>query len=798
MTTAAASGDQQTLANVALQRIQGMAEAPLVLGAHRFDSESLIRIARSIAQADPDPHRPIGVFCELSPDGWLVLIAAISSGRPIVPLDPLANHELNRSRIKAAGCSTLISSSPPNAAVQLVDLPFIDLEADCDHPLIQSAADDPCLICFTSGSTGVPKCHARTQAGQWRVGSMRSNFRGFFGADHQILLCMSPAFIGVMNNMAENLVAGGACALLPARAVTPQRLLEEVERFQIRIISLVPTLLRNLLHASKKIGFPESLRGVNVSGEMMTSSDVRDWCRQLPDSLDLYLSYGSTESGTITIHVPREEELQGHGPVPLGVPLPGVDLAIVDEDGRRVAPGEVGALMIRNPAQAIPFPVSDDTPLRSLPDDGDGWFPMGDRGHFTPEQGLVVLGRSDGEVKVDGLRFNPLACESSIRSLAEVEDAALVMVEHRERTRVVAFVVSSPKHLDRIREVARSSGPVGDRVLIELCDELPALLTAKVDRARLRQRALELLDGSTASSHDRQPQTRTEGVIQDVWVNHLKVRAPSIDRTFLELGGTSLAFLTMTLELQNRYGIEFPPDQLANLDTIERMAEAALVVDQDAEGNHPDPLVRFNESSDSSPAVLMLPGLGGHIWAFKPLGETLGDDVLVGGLDWCKCSGVNEMVAAVRAWVGDRPLTLLGFSGGCRVAGKLASALESSGQPPHCLIVLDGPPRDSFVQGVLKNLSARRGRRRGSGSGVDDYLAEFRRQGRLFYAKSIFRRLQTPVVLISTDEATDQLHAKWSRHANVTLHEVPFDHLELVRHPIPAPVTELILSALPR
>ena len=795
MSATTGPADGPTLARTAYERIMRHEEAPIVLGSHRSDRASLLRIARLVAHVHPDPHRPIGVFCDLSPDGWLFMIAAVASGRPIVALDSHANRELNSSRIKAAGCCAFLAVEQIPSFSQQFDLPWIDSEATCDEPVLEVAADDPCLICFTSGSTGKPRCHARTQYGQWFIGFSRSEFRGLKGADHRILLCMSPAFIGVMNNMAESLVSNGAAVVLPARLVSPERLLEEVDRFQVAMVSLVPTMLRNLIRVSGTTGFPASLRGINVSGEVMSCSDLRSWKKQLPESVAIYLSYGSTESGTLMIHVPSTDTLEGHGPVPLGKPLPGIDLAIVDDAGQPVPPGESGALLIRNPGMAVPFPHGGCEHLESLPQRGDGWFPMGDHGFLDSAGDLVVLGRTDGEVKVDGLRFDPMACESSIRSLEGVDDAALVLVEYEERTRPVAFVRAGPEHLEAIRIAARSSGPVGDRVLIELCDVLPELITSKVDRSALADRALELLDGSRAPAHGIQPRSRTEQVIQDVWVNHLKIPQPSVNRTFLELGGNSLAFLGVMLDLKERYRIEFPPDQVAHLDTIERQANGAIVRPP-CESEEVDPLVPFHEVSESDSAVLLLPGVGGHVWAFKPLAQVVGTDLSVAGLDWCKCPDLPRLVESVSTWAGDRRLVIVGFSGGSRVAGKLASILETRGMKIQRLLILDGPPRDGLSHRIKRLLRPLFDRKSTAGHAVDQYLSEYTRQGVRFYPQCTFKSLKAPVVLITTRGQSCPLPAQWSRHASVTTRHLTVDHLELVKYPIPPEVVEAVRGGL--
>jgi acyl carrier protein len=415
---------------------------------------------------------------------------------------------------------------------------------------------------------------------------------------------------------------------------------------------------------------------------------------------------------------------------------------------------------------------------------------MGDRGFINESGNLVVLGRTDGEVKLDGIRFDPLACESSIRSVNGVADAALVMVNHHGRTRACVFVVARLELLSDIREAARSSGAAGDRVQIELCDQLPQLMTGKADRQSLKKQAIGLLDGTIVPSHSIQPRSRAESVIQDVWVNHLKIPLPSVDRTFIELGGSSLQFLTVLIDLKERYGFDFPQDQLPSLDTIERLADAVSVEHDPLKSI--DPMVRFHENEAAGTAVLILPGLGGHVWAFRPLAEALGGAYQIAGLDWCKLSSVRGMRDHVLDWLGDRELVVVGFSGGSRTAGKLVQCLEGIGRMPLRLVVLDGVPRDRFAQRVRNFLSCRLRRPPEGGNAVDDYLFKFRMKGVRFYEKLGFSSLKTPIRLLSTNEKETGLFERWQAFGDVTLRRSSAEHLDLVKHPIPQEVIDLI------
>ncbi|MDG2030231.1 MAG: AMP-binding protein [Phycisphaerales bacterium] len=765
----------------------------LVVGDHQQTPEQLMRVARNVAGLHSDPKVPVAILFQLDADGWLLLLAAIASGRPIIPLDGTVDRRLLLTRLESVdACGLLVSPGLEHVAEKLGLETLAHDSPDTGSTLIEVRSEDPAVICFTSGSTGKPKVYARTQGGLFILGRRRTEARNLDEGYRQ-MCCMSPMFVGFVNNVAQMLYGSACCVPMPFSGVTPEVLLETIREHRVNFVPLVPTILRRLVHLTGTTEFPECLRIINLSGELMTRSDFRGWLNDLPETTALHVSYGSTESGTLTILPVKKDMVMGDGPVALGAPLAGVELEVVDDDLKPCPPGVQGWVHARSPHEVIAVGSNTD-PLPHVEIHGKGgdWFPMGDQGYFNEAGSLVVVGRSDGEVKVDGHRFDPAACESGARSLDCVRDAVTVLGQEGDRVIPFLFVVAEPAVHSEIRAHLQASSSVGDRVRIEIRAELPQMTTGKVDRKALAREAAECIVQPITSTFvtARNP---TESVIQDVWINHLKITNPPLDRTFQELGGNSLAFLKVMLELRDRYGVALPQDRLQELNTIELQAKAATIA---AESDHMStPLIEFAQGEDANSAILILPGLGGHVWAFKPLAESLETNASIAGLDWSKTRNFEELTRQVRAWVGDRSLVIVGFSGGCSVAGELTSRLEAQGCGPRRLIILDGVPRTALrrrLKGLLISLDRRS---KTSPDPLRAYLETSRKRGRAFQRNVRFNGLGTPVRLLLSRTTSQKYLDRWLAVGKTELFRADADHLELVRYPIPPEVSRLIAES---
>ena len=780
-----------TLANVARSRISGMKERPIIGQAHGQTVESLTSIAYAIASADPEKELPIGVLMNLDPEGYLLLVAAVASGRPLIPLDAAAPFDQLLARTRAAGASAIISTDELRDLAHRFDLPIVEPTSDFDEAcLIQSGGDDPCFICFTSGSTGEPVPFFKTHRGMYELGVVR---RDAFETveDERALICISPLFVGMLNRVAQQLVSGGDVIAMNLKQSGEGGLLAALETYKVHVVGLVPTMLRSVIRSAGGTRFPSSLRSVIVSGEKFTRADLRFWREALHDDTRIFTSYGSTESGTLAVREIGSDDMVGDDLVPAGVPLPGVDFLIVDEDGVEAPMGKEGWLHVRSPYQSFSNDKSSSSMLVAIQGHGEGWFRMGDIGRIGVDGELSVIGRADGEEKVGGIRFNPAAFESAFRSVESVQEPVVVMVQ-RERARVpVAFVQGDSGILEELRRVARATGPAGEQIQFVFKEEMPTTASGKADRTRL------IKEGSTRflvkNRRERTQYTRTESAIADAWSKQLGMQAPPKNVPFNDLGGDSLGMLSVVIRLKEKVGITISMQELGELNTIERQAEAATIDEVASTAlNQLAPATTHRET------MVIFPGVGGHGWTFEPLARSLEVDVEIAAADWSGRFDLGMLAKEIALWNDGRKLTLMGFSAGTQIGTAIAQELDHRDDPPARFIALDGWGSPSLWYRIR---AMRRMGREGARAetGVEAHLQRTSIAGYEVLIGLPKVRIDIPIDLIlSSGQNVRARTVNWEKISRgpITVQTLAFDHLSLVRSPVPSEVLDSIRAIL--
>jgi acyl-CoA synthetase (AMP-forming)/AMP-acid ligase II len=346
--------------------------------------------------------------------------------------------------------------------------------------------DDPAAIVFTSGTTGEPKgaCYAhRSLMALARIESRRHAV-GAPAADQHLAAGLSFAHVGTMARIAVQIGRLGSTLIhdrFDAAAV-----LAAIERERLRDLGGIPTQLIMLLdHPDRARRDLRSLRSVLVGGAPASPELIR----RLEQTLGVTVSvrYSSTEVGIATASLPDDppERLA----TTVGRATPGVELRVVDDEGRALPSGEVGQVVVRSPATMVGYwrdPVATAAVL-----DPEGWIRTGDLG-FLDESGYLCLRGRRSEMFIrGGFNVHPGEIEDLLARHPKVARAAVVGVPDPVFGEVGwAFVVprdpAAPPTLDEVRafvgaEMASFKRPDG----LTLLAELPLTPMFKVDKRAL-------------------------------------------------------------------------------------------------------------------------------------------------------------------------------------------------------------------------------------------------------------------------------------------------------------------------
>jgi acetyl-CoA synthetase len=356
---------------------------------------------------------------------------------------------------------------------------------------VDTAADDPAQLYYSSGTTGLAKgiLHAHR----------------YILAHEEFVYCHDVQDGELFHGMGEWAWAAGIAPLLgPWRygavqtvyqregGFDPAKQLAFLSKHEVTNVFGTPTAIRSMMSITDAgTRYPQKFRIVCSAGEPLNPEAIR-WVRD-QYGITVLDFYGLTESYPLCANFPFMDVREGS----MGKPMPGWDVAILDEDERPVGPGERGEICLRarsNPHYPLGYwnrPAQDAEEAF-----GGEWFHTKDAASTDEDGYYWYEGRADDVIISAGYRIGPFEVESACLEHPAVAEAAAVAVPDERRGNVVkAFVVlgSGQEPSDALAEEIKAF--VRDHLsayayprLIEFVPDLPKTLTGKIRRIELRQR----------------------------------------------------------------------------------------------------------------------------------------------------------------------------------------------------------------------------------------------------------------------------------------------------------------------
>jgi acetyl-CoA synthetase len=378
------------------------------------------------------------------------------------------------------------------------------LEAMADAPAefetVDTLADDPAQLYYSSGTTGKAKgiLHAHRYLLAHEEFEFCHDVRDgelFHGSGEWAWAAGIAPLLGPWRF--------GAVALVQARkgGYDPEEHLAFLAKHGVENMFTTPTALRAMTgvkDAGKRYPL-EKLRITCSAGEPLNPEVIR-WFRQ-QYGITVLDFYGLTESYPLCANFPTVEVREGS----MGRPMPGWDVAILDEDEQPVAQGERGEICLR--ARSNPhYPIGYwNRPEETEEVFGGDWFHTKDAASMDEDGYVWYAGRADDVIISAGYRIGPFEVESACVEHPAVKEAAAVASPDERRGDIVkAFIVLASGHEGTDELAAEIKGFVRERHSayaypreIEFVDDLPKTLTGKIRRVELREQERERKGSST-------------------------------------------------------------------------------------------------------------------------------------------------------------------------------------------------------------------------------------------------------------------------------------------------------------
>lgn len=576
-------------------------------GDQRITYKELDRLSDQVARwvvAQGLTGKTIGVSMPRSPEVVITLYGLMKAGAIYVPIDEEHPKERLHFMAKDARISGWITAKPvPDVLHFIPNWMFQDIltesAAFADRILPEIAPSQYAYILFTSGTTGQPKGviirHNQVVVMAWNTKENAFQLR----EEDRFLSFASLNFGASIVEMFGATLIGAQLVMATAQEKKdPEALVALLEQAAISYMLIPPAYLAYCPYRELP-----ALHTIVVAGEAPQAETISRW-QQIKRIVN---AYGCTED---TVHAVCGILTPDCTTNNVGYPIQGISCYLLDEQLQPTPLGEIGELYIGghqltdgyfnrpelNRAKFI------DNPFVSPADKAKGFntrlFRTGDLMRRVDDGSLIFVGRSDFQVKINGIRIEAGEIETILKQCPEIEQAIVMAQTHKGRKLLVAYVqCEQPEALDiaEVYMVLRAQLPeyMVPAIIIPL-KRFPVNLSGKIDRLQLPQPIWEeenVLSSSWKSKLEQQLATE--------WQALLGARPLQSDSHFLQEGGDSIALLQLTLQLNERFHLSLKAadlyahptfgQQVALIEERQRIAQQKLEIPK-ADRSLPIPL----------------------------------------------------------------------------------------------------------------------------------------------------------------------------------------------------------------
>ena len=651
---------------------------------------------------------PVGILLPNQASYPIAVLACLGAARPAVLIDRHYPQERVAAIVRAAGLAGVVMNAADIAAGYLRRAGVRAFALDEalagrvpeSMPAKPSPPDAASFIVYTSGSTGQPKGIVLSQrAVLHRAAELVNSVH--LHADDKVLSLASPGTIGGLQQIFEVMLSGASLVKLDLQRLGLGQVVRFIAEMRISMMFSTPAVWRSVSRLAGARDMLASLRCIQSSGDTLLRVDYDALRSVLPADCSMLSVYGATEAPALLqwfVASPPPAEAR----VPAGYPLPGLEVAVIDELDRPVADGDTGELVIRSRFTSLGLWRDGEVVPGSMKQEagppGLRIYRTGDLVRRCADGLYLVLGRRDRQVKILGNRVELAEIETALRQAPGVIDGAVVARHAEGEPLLLGFVVprqSGDAHLlhgVRRHLEATLPGHMRPRRLLVL-DALPVLPGQKIDETALLARAAaaaEEVEHGASKARAGAASRPALAMVDNAWRTALGRPPPQERLSFEADGGDSLQLLQLLFEL-------------------ERLAKRPLPIERFHGGLSPfDFAVELDEClgdgaaalpADARAIFLFPPANGGdgHFMAFRatcaarmPVRQVHYPDLhalLRTQMSFEEIAG--HAVRQIDAQKPAGPLALAGYSAGGDVAFEAARQLVARGRHVSNLIILD-------------------------------------------------------------------------------------------------------------
>jgi amino acid adenylation domain-containing protein len=542
------------------------------------------RVARAVLGDHGSKPESVALLIQKSLPLFATMLGVLKAGKFFVPLEP----SLPQARLTAGledSQARLLITNRENADLakevagqraRVIEYESAVTMFSGENPGTAMSADALAYVIYTSGSTGQPKGVIQNHRNVLHLVMLRTH--AYHLCEHDRLAHLTSGTGNSTSNAFVPLLNGAALHSFDLSAQGVNRLTTWLVQEKISVCPISSPLFRNW--AGTLTGLEEfpDLRVVRLSSDAVYRSDIDLFKKYFPCSCILATGLSSTETGFVTTYLMDHASEVSGKEAPLGHPLFGKEVLLLDDHGKQVALGEIGEIAVRSRYLSSGYWRQPELSNSKFWPDPAGsekrLYLSGDLGLMLPDGCFVYKGRKNFRVKVRGYGVEFAEVEKALMEYVGVKEAVVTTRQNpANETELIAYLTPQQGHLtvNELRAFLEKKLP---QYMIPaafmILDAMPIAPNGKIDRRALPAigRARPKLDHPFVP-----PRDAVERALVNIWMEVLFIDQVGIHDRFLDLGGTSLAATRVLSRVFRKYRLELPIQSLLQSPTIAEMAQ---------------------------------------------------------------------------------------------------------------------------------------------------------------------------------------------------------------------------------
>ena len=660
----------------------------------------------------------IALYLEPSIDLIVSILAILKIGCAFVPLDINYPHDRLNFILKDSSVQFLITTSTlkNRLSIDLIDCITLDAERESvevisEFPKVSSS--NIAYVIYTSGSTGVPKGVCIHHQAVNNHMTWMSDYFHFSKAD--IILLRTPiSFDPSVWEVLLPLYIGGTLVIAPMGTyIDPTALLQLIDVNHITTIQFVPSIMHEFLK-EKKAHQCHSLRRIFSGGESIRRETKLLYFSKF--NCPLYNLYGPTET-TIEV-VSYEVTPDKLNTNIIGDPIYNNNIYILNEDMTPTDINEPGELYIEGESVGKGYINRPEETAKKFIDNpfthyyGAKLYKTGDIAKITKDGTLEYIGRSNDQVKINGVRIEPAEIVNYILQDPAVYDCLVIpQKDTKKRSFLACYLTPSIGKKIDINEIKDRLSHFFPRYMLpktySVLEKFPLKENGKLDVSALPVSKIAILSEKSFLKKVSNPY---EEVLYEIWRNILEVDSFDLNDTFFDLGGDSILALELISKIKTAFDVNFPVKDIFSCETVSAQAdmianlnntrEEIMSKEWNLETTLKYSVIKFRETGHKTPLFLIHP-IGGTVFWYSNLASLLDKSRPFYGiqdpaLDYRKniFSSIYEMAECYYSMIKKvqphGPYIVGGASFGGTVAIEIAALIEKNNEKVLCVPILDG------------------------------------------------------------------------------------------------------------